>query len=152
LQADLRRSDARRVQAEAATQSARDDAARAAEAARAEQARLGEEIAGLELRLHQLERQVAESHGYYQRDTTDLARQRDIALAQRDEAQQLLDHLRASLAWRLTSMPRRLARSLRLRGQALAFHARHLLSLTERGLASLRSRGVAGTLRRMRER
>lgn len=152
LQADLRRSETRRTQAEAATQSARDAATRAAETARAEQARLADEIAGLEQRLHQLERQVAESHGYYQRDTTDLARQRDIALAQRDEAQQLLDHLRASLAWRLTSVPRRLARSLRLRGQALAFHARHLLSLTERGLASLRSRGVAGTLKRMRER
>lgn len=155
LQADLRRGESRRAQAEAETQRALDAAAKAAEAveaAHAEQARLGQDIAALGDRLQQLERQLAESHGYYQRDTTDLARQRDIALAQRDEAQHLLDHLRTSLAWRLTGVPRRLARSLRLRGQALAFHARHLFSLTERGLASLRSRGVAGTLKRMRER
>jgi GT2 family glycosyltransferase/glycosyltransferase involved in cell wall biosynthesis len=152
LQAELRRGEARREQAEAALQRARHEAVEAAHAAQAEQARLADEITALEQNLHQIERQLAESHGYYQRDTTDLARQRDIALAQRDEVQQLLDHLRTSLAWRLTGVPRRLARSLRLRGQALAFHARHLLSLTERGLASLRSRGVAGTLRRMRER
>lgn len=108
-------------------------------------------VARLEDYIRELDHQLADAHGYYQRDSTDLARQRDVALRQRDEAQAQLDAIRGSLAWRATALPRRLGRWLRDGVQANLYRARHLRQLAARGLSSLRSRGLAATWRRYRE-
>jgi len=107
--------------------------------------------ARLEEYIHELDHQLAEAHGYYQRDSTDLARQRDVALRQRDEMQSQLDAIRGSLAWRATALPRHVIRWLRNLGLAQAYRARHVSQLASRGLSSLRSRGLAGTWRRFQQ-
>jgi GT2 family glycosyltransferase/glycosyltransferase involved in cell wall biosynthesis len=104
--------------------------------------------ARLEEYIHELDQQLAQAHGYYQRDSTDQAQQRDVALRQRDDAQSQLDAIRGSLAWRATEPPRRVARWLRNLGLANAYRVRHLGQLASRGLSSLRSRGLSGTWRR----
>ncbi len=111
-----------------------------------------QEIARLGEYVLQLDHQLAEAHGYYQRDSTDLARQRDVAINQRDAALTLLDQIHGSQFWRLTSLPRRLLGSLHRRIGALVYHTRHLHSLASRGVASLRTRGLRNTLQRLRER
>ena len=108
-------------------------------------------IGPLEEYIHELDQQLAQAHGYYQRDSTDLARQRDVAVRQRDQAQSELAIVRDSLAWRATALPRRVAKGLRNLLLANVYRARHLNQLASRGLSSLRSRGVADTWRRFRE-
>lgn len=119
--------------------------AHAREAHEDEIARLGEYIL-------QLDHQLAEAHGYYQRDSTDLARQRDVAIRQRDDAQAQLARIYASRLWRLTAVPRRFFGRIRSSAIAGIYHARHVRSLVRRGLASLRNRGLRNTLKRIRER
>jgi GT2 family glycosyltransferase/glycosyltransferase involved in cell wall biosynthesis len=111
-----------------------------------------QEIARLGEYLLQLDHQLAEAHGYYQRDSTDLARQRDIAVHQRDDALARLQRIESSHFWRFTAIPRRLLTGLRVYSSAALYHARHLRSLAARGLASLRTRGLRNTLRRLRDR
>lgn len=161
LDAELRRTRAERDQALAAGEAHEAELARRADALRAadealrasEQARQAAEATRdqAQARLASLDNQLAEAHGYYQRDTADLARQRDVALAQRDEAREALARIRSSLVWRLTWLPRRLAASARSRAQSLAYHWHRGRLLASRGLASLRSRGLAGTWQRFRE-
>ena len=103
-------------------------------------------------RLGYLDQQLAEAHGFYQRDCTDLARQRDVALAQRDQRQQALDHLQSSLAWRIARRPQKALDAMSAGLQRLAFRLRQLRSLAGRGITSLRVRGWAGTLERWRQR
>ncbi len=110
------------------------------------------EIARLEDYIRELDQQLADAHGYYQRDSVDLALQRDVAVGQRDEAEAVLRRIQGSLLWRLTAWPRRLLSSLHAMAIAAAYHVRHLRSLSARGLSSLRARGLAGTLERLRER
>ena len=106
----------------------------------------------LQARISHLEQQLADAHGYYQRDCTDLARQRDVALAQRDERQQALDRLRSSFAWRVARRPQKALDAMHAGLQGLAFRLRQLRSLAGRGITSLRVRGWAGTLERWRQR
>lgn len=106
----------------------------------------------LQTRIVQLDQQLADAHGFYQRDCTDLARQRDVALAQRDEAQQELARIHGSLAWRLARRPQQALNALQEFVQGLAFRLRQAQSLAGRGLNSLRVRGWAGTLERWRQR
>ncbi len=106
----------------------------------------------LEAYVAELDQQLAQAHGYYQRDSNDLARQRDVAVTQRDAALEKLRAIHGSLFWRLTVVPRGLGSWLRHRMLASAYHLRHWKSLLARGKASLRNRGWAGTLRRLRER
>jgi len=110
------------------------------------------EIARLEEYIRELDHQLADAHGFYQRDSHDLARQRDVAVNQRDEALTSLRAIHGSLFWRTTMLPRACFRQVRLQLQAMAYHLRHWRSLGARGMASLRSRGLAGTWRRLRER
>ena len=110
------------------------------------------EIARLEDYIRELDHQLADAHGYYQRDSLDLAHQRDVAVDQRDEALAILQSIEGSLFWRLTSFPRRAFRAVRNVVVGLVYHIRHWHSLSSRGIASLRIRGVAGTWERMRER
>ncbi len=107
--------------------------------------------ARLEEYIRELDQQLAQAHGYYQRDSNDLARQRDVAVSQRDEAQSQLAAIRASLTWRAGALPRRIATWLRNLGLAEAYRVRQAGQLTSRGLASLRVRGIAGTWRRYQE-
>src|SRR5690606_37183501 len=78
-------AEAQRVQAEAQREQA--DAARAAAEARerASEARVSNDAQWHRDQVASLEAQLAQAHGYYQRDCADLAQQRDVALAQRDE-------------------------------------------------------------------
>ncbi len=110
------------------------------------------EILRLEDHIGELDQQLAQAHGYYQRDSTDLARQRDVAVSQRDAALETLRAIQGSLFWRVTVVPRGLASWLRHRMLASSYHLRHCKSLLARGRASLRNRGWAGTLNRLRER
>jgi len=110
------------------------------------------EIARLEDYIAELDEQLAEAHGYYQRDSHDLAHQRDIAIKQRDEALASLRAIQGSLLWRTTMLPRAALGRMRRELQALAYHLRQWQSLVDRGLASLRSRGILETWRRLRDR
>ena len=113
---------------------------------------LQQHAADLQARFGRLEEQLADAHGYYQRDCTDLARQRDVALAQRDERQQALNRLQSSLAWRIARRPQKALDAMHAGLQGLAFRLRQLRSLAGRGITSLRVRGWAGTLERWRQR
>jgi len=96
-------------------------------------------------------RALDHAHRFYQRDTGDLAQQRDVALAQRDQLQRELDTVRESHSWRLTRPLRGLRRMLRTAWAALAFRRRVVISLFRRGLASLRTRGVRNTSARVHD-
>ena len=102
--------------------------------------------------IHELDRQLAEAHGYYQRDSTDLARQRDVAIRQRDEALAALAKVRASLSWRMTTWPRAVFATISDGTAAGIYRLRYFRQLVERGFVSLRMRGVRGTWHRVRER
>lgn len=110
------------------------------------------EIDRLEEYIRELDQQLADAHGFYQRDSNDLAHQRDVAVKQRDEANAVLKDVLSNPFWRMTGPPRRIARAIRNQALAGVYHVLHLRSLASRGIASLRSRGVAGTIRRLRER
>ncbi|GAB2670531.1 hypothetical protein GCM10027193_25710 [Arenimonas aestuarii] len=99
-----------------------------------------------------LDQQLADAHGYYQRDCSDLARQRDVALGQRDELNKALTRVQSSFAWRLARRPQQALDALRSGLQGLAFRLRRLRSLGGRAVTSLRVRGWAGTLERWRQR
>jgi GT2 family glycosyltransferase len=101
--------------------------------------------------LTSLETALNNAHQFYQRDTGDLAQQRDVAMAQRDQLQRELNILLESHSWRLTRPLRGLRRLLRTALASLAFRGRVLVALSRRGLASLRSRGVLVTSQRVAE-
>jgi GT2 family glycosyltransferase len=102
-------------------------------------------------RLNALEDALNSAHQFYQRDTGDLAQQRNVALAQRDQLQRELDTLLESHSWRLTRPLRGLRRILRTGLATLTFRFRVLASLVRRSLASLRTRGLRVTSQRVGE-
>lgn len=110
------------------------------------------EIARLEDYIRELDRQLADAHGYYQRDSLDLAQQRDVAVSQRDEAAAALRRIQHSLFWRFTAWPRRVLSGAHTLAVAAIYHASHFRSLAARAVSSLRSRGLSGTIQRLRER
>lgn len=81
-----------------------------------------------------------------------LQQQRDVAVAQRDDAEAHLRRLFNSLSWRATALPRALAGVLRHHALAWGYRVRTLRMLLARTSASLRSRGLAGTWQRVRQR
>lgn len=102
--------------------------------------------------LRMLKGELSDAHGYYQRDVTDLARQRDVALRQRDDALDEIATLKRSRIWRATELPRRAARNFRTKFLAARYHALHLRALINRGFHSLRTRGIRDTWQRLRTR
>lgn len=161
LERSLRQAGALRTEADARAALAESRLAQARAATAAEDGRRAlasdlEEaqvaIARLNEAIHNLDQQLAEAHGYYQRDSTDLARQRDVAIDQRDAALAALSRIQRSLPWRLSAPLRWLYRKGRGQLLAWAYDLKHALSLASRGLASLRARGLRGTWRRLRER
>ena len=101
-------------------------------------------------RITELEAALDTAYGYYDRDTADLAHQRDIALAQRDQVQAQMATLLDSRSWRLTRPLRALTRTLGYWRSNGRFRFRQARSLIRRLLLSLSSRGWLGTLRRIR--
>jgi GT2 family glycosyltransferase len=85
------------------------------------------------------------AYGYYERDTADLIRQRDVAMSQRDAAQEQLAQAQRILAHPLVRWPLR----VRERGGDLHAAWRYRLSrgvdLVRRGVRSLKSRGLPAT-------
>lgn len=106
---------------------------------------------GSRKRLEDLESALGSAHQFYQRDTGDLAKQRDVALAQRDQLQRELDTVLDSHSWRITRPLRGIRRMLRTALASLAFRRRVLVSLIRRGLASARTRGLRVTFERVHE-
>lgn len=103
----------------------------------------------LRLDTDRLESQLAQAYSLYDRDSADLARQRDVALAQRDGLQTQVQTLLRSQSWRLTAPLRAARRSVGNLQARVGFRWRQLRNLSQRGLLSLRSRGVHPTLTRL---
>ena len=141
------------AQGEIAAQQARNQGLADAQAALAAETRqLAQERDALGATLRQRDEDIARLGEAHQHERDDLARQRDVAIHQRDEALARLDRIFASRAWRATALPRAVFGALANQGLALAYRARHLRMVLGRVLASLRSRGLAGTWARVRER
>jgi len=113
-------------------------------AARPSEAKLAE--------LAALQAQRDAAYRYYEQDTADLIRQRDVALAQRDALQEQLQRSSALLGHPLVRWPAALVRragDLRLR---LRYRWDKALDLARRGLRSLRQRGLSATVAALRRR
>ena len=98
------------------------------------------------------ERERDAAYGYYERDTADLIRQRDTALAQRDAVQDELAQARRTLANPLIRHPLALYRRIRDALLGWRYRAHRGIELSRRGLRSLRQRGFRATLAAARRR
>lgn len=98
------------------------------------------------------EKALQSAHDYYQRDTQDLAQQRDVALDQRDALQSEFASILRSRSWRLTAPLRVIVRKFGQLPATWRFRLAQLRNWSRRGLASLRNRGLVGTWRRLRQR
>ena len=123
-----------------------------------ELAGIGERLAAADARvleadaaLIQLRRELQAQHRLYADDTTDLARQRDVAIAQRNalDAQRVL--LLGSRSWRYTGPLRRLRAAFAHAPLRLRFGWLRARMLAARALASLRRNGIGRTLERARQ-
>ncbi len=145
LEARLGEADARAGQAERELLESR----RLLEVARDRLQRSLTERDALRVQAMQLEDRLAGAYALYERDSADLASQRDVALDQRDRLQSQLQNLLGSRSWRLTAPLRVAYRLLGDVGARVAFRWRRLRHLLERGLLSLRRRGWRATLSRI---
>jgi GT2 family glycosyltransferase len=93
-----------------------------------------------------------EAYGFYERDTSDLIRQRDTALSQRDATQHQLADLQRTLRHPLLRWPFAAVRRGTDAAIALRYHLGRTARLLERGLRSLRQRGLGPTLAAARRR
>lgn len=113
---------------------------------------LHEDLAGARQEADHHRRERDPAYGFYERDTADLIRQRDVALSQRDALQDQLQRTTALVRHPLVRLPAALA----LRGGdvrvALHYRWQRLRALAERGLRSLRQRGLGATLAAVRHR
>ncbi|GIX38386.1 MAG: hypothetical protein KatS3mg127_1625 [Silanimonas sp.] len=107
---------------------------------------------GIRAEVRRLAEERDQAYAFYERDTADLIRQRDVALAQRDAAQAELARLQAIVAHPWVRWPRQLRRRLVDALLVLRYHLLHGLDLGRRGLRSLRQRGLAATLAAARRR
>jgi len=143
---------ARMAALEAALATAQDDAAVAATAAAAAAATAATaaalaatERSTLEAALAEAEAERDSAYGYYERDTADLIRQRDTALAQRDAVQNELAQARRTLDNPLIRRPLAIYRRLRDTLLAWRYRLHRSAELGRRGVRSLRQRGIAAT-------
>lgn len=109
-------------------------------------------VRGLEDALDEARRQRDSAYGYYERDTADLIRQRDVALSQRDAVQHQLIDLQRVLAHPLLRLPSAALRRGTDAAVAWRYRLRKAATLVERGLLSLRQRGVVATWAAVRRR
>lgn len=108
-------------------------------------ASLQRDAAALDESLAQASRQRDEAYRYYEADTADLIRQRDVALSQRDAAMDQLAEARRTLAHPLLRIVLRLRRHVGDAWVSARYRARRIIDLAQRGLRSLRTRGAAAT-------
>ena len=138
LEADVARHRAQ-VEADAARHRAQ------FEALRVERERLERETEALREATQALAVARDSAYRYYERDTADLIRQRDVALSQRDAAQEQLARAQRILAHPWVRWP------LRIRAQAgdvwaaSRYRLHRGLDLVRRGVRSLHTRGVVAT-------
>jgi len=114
-------------------------------ALQAELDRLESEAASLRESTLELKSERDSAYDYYERDTADLIRQRDIALSQRDAAMDQLAEARRTLAHPLLRIVLRLRRHVGDAWVAARYRTRRGIDLALRGLRSLRTRGAAAT-------
>lgn len=147
-QAELdRRADwAQSLQRQLATREAAFE--RESTALRAQVEHLRDGLLTLQARQHDLDERLRAAYALYDSDTDDLIRQRDVALNQRDEADAERRRLLESRSWRLTAPLRAFNQWLDDQRVELSFHLNRSRQLLQRGLTSLRVRGLRHTLRR----
>jgi len=104
-----------------------------------------DEITALRDTLAEANRQRDEAYRYYEADTADLIRQRDVALSQRDAAEEQLAAIQRSLAYPPLRAILRLRRRVVDAWMASRYRARRGYDLALRGARSLRTRGLAAT-------
>lgn len=109
---------------------------------------LRDSLRAVETQQHELAERLQSAYALYDSDTDDLIRQRDVALTQRDEAEAERRRLLESRSWRLTAPLRAINRWLSDARVELTFRLRRTRNLLQRGLTSLRVRGLRHTLRR----
>ncbi len=102
-------------------------------------------IGGLRDALADVSRERDLAYGYYERDTADLIRQRDVALSQRDAAQDQLAQAQRVLAHPFVRWPLRVRERVGDQWAAWRYRVLRTLDLAQRGLRSLRTRGVGAT-------
>ncbi|PKL99868.1 MAG: hypothetical protein CVV17_08775, partial [Gammaproteobacteria bacterium HGW-Gammaproteobacteria-7] len=102
-------------------------------------------------RYDSLEHALAQAYDLYDRDVADLASQRDIALAQRDQLQAQIATLIESRSWRMTAPFRMLRRRILHLRTSGGFRWRQARNLANRVMLSLGSRGWRGTLERVQQ-
>ena len=92
------------------------------------------------------------AYGFYERDTADLIRQRDTALSQRDAAQHQLADLQRTLSHPIVRWPVAAVRRGTDAVIALRYRIDRTVLLLQRGLRSLKQRGLRATLTAARRR
>ena len=108
----------------------------------AERERLQRELADVEAAEAISREKLGRAYFLYERDTRDLARQRDTALHLRDTGDAEIARLLASRSWRLTRPLRGANRWLGRMRTSMRYRLRRLLSFVGRSLRSLRTRGL----------
>ena len=138
-----RRMDGERFSAQILTVCGERDVARAQ--AEALQNAVAVASASLREALSDITRERDEAYRYYDRDTADLIRQRDVALSQRDAAQDQLAEAQRILAHPLLRAVLRLRRHAGDGAAAARYRVKRGVDLVQRALRSLRTRGAAAT-------
>lgn len=95
---------------------------------------------------------LEEAGSRYRQDTSDLQRQRDVALAQRDAVEAQLASILRSRSWRWSAPLRVAARLMRRQFATQSFRPSLISTLPIRALVSLRSRGLLASWQRWKDR
>lgn len=111
----------------------------------AEQDRLEREAASLRESTLKLSAERDSAYSYYERDTADLIRQRDVALSQRDAAQEQLARAQRALAHPWVRWPLRIRERTGDGWAASRYRLHRSIDLVRRGVRSLRARGLMAT-------
>ena len=104
--------------------------------------RLQRELGDVETAAAQARDKLTQAYALYERDTRDLARQRDTALHLRDAGDAEIARLLASRSWRLTRPLRGANRWFARLHTSMRYRLRRLLSFAGRSWRSLRTRGI----------
>jgi O-antigen biosynthesis protein len=110
--------------------------------AQTEQQRLQCELTDVETAAVQSRDKLSQAYLLYERDTRDLARQRDTALHLRDAGDAEIARLLSSRSWRLTRPLRGANRWLARQRTSMRYRLRRLLSFVGRALRSVQTRGL----------
>jgi GT2 family glycosyltransferase len=112
-------------------------------------AQLHEETQRLNEHASQLQGKLGEAHAFYERDTADLHRQRDVAIGQRDRLDAERTQLLASFSWQITKPFRWLRRGASGAFARLQFFFKRSGNALARTQSSLQRRGLSATVQRI---